>query len=288
MKRNKNKGPEFRFMAFFNRWGVALASTIPGSILRISQEPPVALVYNPNSGFNWENTANEFQTKILSELRLSLNEVVLKFNVFINEKNNSPASLGLKEEEVLFIGYDSGEIYPSMMSFDVNMDSEGKVIFEKNRERHINIKSKAFISLLGKYNYILPLIRGISDDFESALRKQLKNRILKLQEKLYKKSLYLNPETKSIDADEEYLLNEFSEIIKKSNHRTYKEVLLGLDSFSIQDMGDAIKNLMDAESRFSYLKHKNKGAVINGEYERAVMTVPEGFTWIKPLKSQQS
>ena len=288
MKRNKNKIPEFLFMAFFNRWGVALASNIRDSILHISQDPPAAFIYDPTSGFKWDNLAIEFKNKMFADHTSSLNEVAIKFNDFIREKENPQKFLEINKQEILYVGYNGGEIYPSMMGFEVSLDPEGKIIFEKIRERHINSRLKAFISLMGNFNYILPLISGISKDFETALWKQLTNRTLKLQEKLKNQNLDPDSETPSEDSPEEGLMDDFSVIMNKSSRKAREDVLLGLDSFSIQDMGDAIKNLINAETRFSRLKNKNKVSALDGVCERAVMTVPEGFTLIERLKNSQS
>ena len=50
----------------------------------------------------------------------------------------------------------------------------------------------------------------------------------------------------------------------------------------MEEMGVAIENLINAETHFSNPNKRRNGA--NSVCERAVMTIPEGFTWIKQKK----
>ena len=285
MKKKKDQEPVFRFMAIFNKWGTALASNLPGAICHLYENPAVALIYDPFSRLNWERIIRDFKVTIFSYKSYTLNDVIAKFKDFINanEKNLSEWE-SKKQEEILFIGFDNDEFYPYKIRCEISIDANGKIDFIQKSEKRINGDTKAFISTLGNFNSVIPLIDGISPDFENSLMKHIQNRVEKFQDKLIQKNRKLGSEIKLDERKETFLKEEISRLIYNSQAICRKEAMIGIDTFSVEELGDTVVNLINAEADFSTLKNKKRDS-LNLVCERAVMTIPEGFTWIQHKKT---
>ena len=282
MPDKKNLIPEFRFMAIFNRWGTALASNLPGTIFHLYENPAVALIYNPSSELNLECFIKDFKERIFSTPPTTVKDVVSRFNDFLNAASGKPQIEKEKKQEIIFIGFNSHEIYPLEIKCEVSVNFDGKIDLRVKTEKKINIINTAFFSTLGDFNYVLPVVDGVSPDFESTIKKRIENEIIKLQDKLIQKALRMDPELKPEDLKEAFLQDECLRILRMSREICYYDSVLGLETFSVEEMGDAVENLINTETCFS---NPNKGRnQTNLVCERAVMTIPEGFTWIKQKK----
>ena len=286
MKKKKDKAPEFRFMALFNRWGIACASTLPGSINHLYENPSVAIIYNSATILTLGKIIQEFKVTIFSHQCATLNDVVTKFKDFINTNENrlSEWERGSKEE-ILFIGFNNDEFYPSKIRCEISRDADGEIDFIKKSEKQINGSTKAFISTLGHFNFMIPVIDGISPDFETALMKCIQSSVDKFQDKLIQKNLKLGSEKKPYEIKENILKEEILGFIKNSQALCLAEAMTGIDTFNVEELGDSVVNLINSETHFSNLKNKERDS-LNLVCERAVMTIPEGFTWIQHKKTK--
>lgn len=285
MKEKKDQEPVFRFMAIFNRWGIACASNLPGAIYHLYENPPVALIYDPSSRLNWERTLKDFKGTIFSHKSSSLNDVIAKLKDFINanEKYLNECESG-KHEVILFIGFNNDELYPSKIRCEISIEADGKMNFIQKSEKRINRDTKAFISTLGHFNSVIPVIDGISPDFETTLMKRIQSSVDKFQYKLIQKSRELGSERESDEKTETFLKEEILGFIKNSQAICHSEAIIGIDTFSVEELGDTVVNLINSDALFSNLKNKERG-LLNLVCERAVMTIPEGFTWIQHKKN---
>lgn len=283
MKEIRDKDVDFRFMAIFNRWGTALASNLPGAIFHLYEKPSVALIYDPTSKLNLERFIKEFKVRIFASPPVSVKEVVSRFDDFLKSDYEKPKIGKGKKQEIIFIGFNSHDIYPMEIRCEVYEDSVGKFGLVIETEKKINVHNTAFFSTLGDFNYVISVIDGVSPDFESAIKKRIENGITKFKDKLLKKALRLDAELTADGIKESFLHDECLRILRNSQEICYDDSILGLETFSMEEMGDAIENLINAEICFS---NPNKVRNSTGSvYERAVMTIPEGFTWIKQKKT---
>lgn len=284
MKEQKNQQQVIRSMAIFNRWGIACGSNLPGVIFHIYENPSVALISNSASKLNLERIIKDFRNTIFSYKSHTLNDVIAIFKDFINSNKNYLNDWeSRKPEEILFMGFNNDEFYPSKIRCEISRLTDGKIDFIKKSEKRINGNTKAFISTLGPFNSVTPVIDGISPDFETELMKCFQSRVDKFQDKLIKKSGKLESERKPDEIKETFLKEEILGLIKKSQAICHSEAMIGLDTFSVEELGDTVVNLINAETLFSNLKNKEKKH-LNLVCERAVMTIPEGFTWIQHKK----
>ena len=284
MKKKKDQEPAFRFMAIFNKWGTALASNLPGVIFHLYENPAVALIYNPSSRLNWERIIKDFKVTIFSSPVNSVKEVVSRFNDFLNSHYEKTQFGKEKKYEIIFIGFDNDEFYPNKIRCEISIEANGKINFIQKSEKRINGDTKAFISTYGPFNSVIPVIDGISPDFENSLMKHIQNRVEKFQDKLIQKNRKLGSEIKLDERKETFLKEEISRLIYNSQAICRKEAMIGIDTFSVEELGDTVVNLINAEANFSTLKDKKRDS-LNLVCERAVMTVPEGFTWIQHKKT---
>lgn len=284
MKEKKDQEPVFRFMAIFNRWGMACASNLPGAIHHLYENPAVALIYDPSSQLNWERIIKDFKGAIFSSPLTSVKEVVSRFNDFLNSDYGKTQFGKEKKYEIIFIGFDNDEFYPYKIRCEISIDANGKIDFIQKSEKRINGDTKAFISTLGHFNYVIPVIDGVSPDFETTLMKHIQSSVDKFQHKLIQKSRELGSERQSVEIPETFLKEEILGFIKNSQAICHSEAIIGIDTFSVEELGDSVVNLINSEVHFSYLKNKKKGPQ-NVVCERAVMTIPEGFTWLQHKKT---
>ena len=282
MPDKKDLVPEFKFMAIFNRWGTALASNMPGAIFHLYENPAVALIYNPSSELNLERFIKDFKERIFSTPPTTVKDVVSRFNDFLNSASGKLQIKKEKKQEIIFIGFNSNDIYPSEIICGITEDSAGKLELVVETEKKINTNNTAFFSTLGDFNYVLPVVDGVSPDFESTIKKRIENGIIKMQDKLIQKALRMDSELKTEDLKEAFLQDECLRILRMSREICYYDSVLGLETFSVEEMGDAVENLINTETCFTNPnKVRNQTNLV---CERAVMTIPEGFTWIKQKK----
>ena len=69
-------------------------------------------------------------------------------------------------------------------------------------------------------------------------------------------------------------------ILNKATENCLGNLAMGVDAFSIEEMVTAVESIVNANAKLSHLHAGAKGK--HGETkEIAVMTIPEGLTWIK-------
>ena len=76
--------------------------------------------------------------------------------------------------------------------------------------------------------------------------------------------------------EEDFIVSQ----VNNSTESVYHDLAIGIDSFSVQDMVTAVETIVNANVNLSHLREGVKYSI--GEVkEIAVLTIPEGLTWIK-------
>ena len=79
---------DLKFMAIFNKSGVAFASNLPNSVRQISLDPAVALVFNPLEMFKWNQYIENFLRANKGNPFTTIEEIGSSFKDFINKSLN--------------------------------------------------------------------------------------------------------------------------------------------------------------------------------------------------------
>ena len=288
MKKKKDQEPAFRFLAILNRRGIVCGSNLPGAIFHIYDNPAVAIINDPNSKIGWNKIIKDFKPTLLANSPSTLRDIVDRFRDFLNIPENLQKTGKLKRQNILFLGLNPNELYPSLIRCEMIKDSEGIIEFLPVYEMQINGNTKAFITTLGNFNHVWPMIEGISENFESELIMRFKDRLNKFETNLLLEELkpgsestleeFLNKLTTKTGG--RFAEEELLEYIDKSRATCHSATIKGLDNLNVKQMGNAVEYLINAESCFAFLKCNEIGC--GGKVcEEALLTHSEGFAWIR-------
>ena len=68
--------------------------------------------------------------------------------------------------------------------------------------------------------------------------------------------------------------------LNNATDSAYSAFMMGVESFSVEDLVTAVETLVQANAELSHIRSHAKGTPRNVK-EIAVITIPEGLTWIK-------
>lgn len=273
------------FIAIYNQSGIACASDTDNTIYRLSKEEPVAIAICPYSPIPWESIITQYLRQGEPEPHKTLEEYAKDFEAFFQQFPADKAwnKLGINELNLIFLGYGQDEIYPSVCDIQIEVDEETEKM--KLRELHtkqIDInRHEAGLNWIGNWERLSPIFSGSSTRVRQALYAKEKEIY-----EIYKQRV--TEKFKGTDY-EEYVNQSFENVEKnclvpnivgKAMHIARHEVYSGIDTFSIEELVYSAEDFVNANIRLNHLKNGSKG-LVGHTREIAVLTLAEGFTWIK-------
>lgn len=266
-------------IAFFNQGGVAIASSANYSIWPISKNLPMAIVIDGNSSFPWKDILTDFISTSDTDNKYTFQGLKNDIEGFINEVYND--KINQENTPVFIIGYENGDIYSSFVELRTMVGSDGSFYLNEVDKRKVTINDTAFFTTVGDFLLVKPMMAGASDEI-------LGKMLLKISGVV---DTYKNILQEKLAADEN-IDQRYTDCLKAFDPNQYAEDFLGscvedalrslkrgIDTFSIEEMVDYAETLVNTEAGLENLKDQKNIASVTKEI--AVITLPEGFTWLK-------
>lgn len=270
------------YIAFLSKSGIVAASDSDFSIRPLSKTFPAMIVVNIYSRIPWKTIIDQYLLENEGTHFTTLQEAYDSFTDFFRDQKIEIK--GLKkdfQEDILFMGYNEDNIYPILIETKVEPKEENYLEFTEALVREITHRREAFYVTLGEMNIVSPILVGATHEFLNHIKKTETKLLSSYRERVLEKIRRAHLENNWVDCIESFdVENAVDKKIQLSIKIDSHSLLSGISSFSIQEMVDYAETLINAEVRLRNLKNKNKGNA-SGTREIAVMTIPEGFTWIK-------
>ena len=270
------------FLSLFNKNGIACAADTDHTIFRLSKNLPVAVAVNPASSIPWEKIINDYQQAGPIQERSSIVEYADDFNSFLASVPIRKGWTDLPEDErnIILLGYGSDDIFPSV--FDVCAEvTDGVLSLEKAIVDIVGVRRFVLCHFLGNFESVSTLIWGATAQVKSfflekdqALFKVYAERV-KEKFKGTEYEDYVNAHLARFDAE-----GRVVDGLNNATDNAYSAFMMGVDSFSVEELVTAVESLVKANAELSLLKSGSKGTASEVK-EIAVLTIPEGLTWIK-------
>lgn len=272
------------FISLYNKSGIACASDTDNTIYQLSKEEPVAVAVCPFSPIPWESIITAYLRKGEPTHHQTLEEYARDFEQFLQTypANKAWNGLSIDEQNLIFLGYGTNDIYPSVCDILIVVDEEtGRMKLGEISNTAISIDNEAAFNWNGDFERVNPILHGTTLAVKEFMFERVGESI-----ELYKKRVpdkfsgtkYEEFVKKSLD-NYDFEAAQHSLVYDATKH-IQDRVCIGLDSFSIEDLVLSCENMVNANIRLNHLANGGKG-LIGSTREIAVLTRAEGFTWIK-------
>ena len=272
------------FLLFANKEGVVCGGSADKTIFQLSKKEPVAIAVSPVSPIPWAEIVENYRRKGEPQHQSDFVHYAKDFESYLA---TVPAkaewrNLGSDETKLVFMGYGTKDIYPSVYEVNVTLDEESKVLkFGKDESKQISHKTVVYWSSIGNFDCVEMMFQGATTPMTQLM-------VAKVQA-LYEaytarvKSQFEGTEYEQM-VDER--IAEFDarkqaeKIVRTAVAEMHRRLKVGVDSFSIEDLVTAVETVIDANLRLMHLQSGGKETLCQTR-EIAVITRVEGLTWIK-------
>lgn len=272
-------------VALSNQSGIVIASDTYHTVYQLAKKYPFAVAVDSFSPLPWEEIINNYIGRGESLDERDFMEYVKDFEDFLETLpfQDCFSSTISKPANIIFLGYGRDDIFPCVYDTMVAFDEEQQknLFVEPSDFIRINHNNMAQVSFLGNLDSISTLIWGINRDMSEVITSKYDELFETYKKRVIDKFQGTDYEEFVKNKLEEYNPRESSQIqINQSIDNVYDNVLIGIDSFSIEDMVTAAETIVNAEVRLDHLA-SGCGAPLHSTCEIAVITRTEGLTWIK-------
>ena len=269
------------FFALFNKAGIACAADADHTIFRLSKKLPVAVAINPASRIPWEEILHNYQQAGLLQERLTMADYAEDFNSFLATVpvKNGWEKLPSDELNLIFLGFGSQDIFPS--SYDVFAEvNDGALCLDEGQSAVIGEGGDVFFTHLGNFDSVSALIYGATPQMQSSFYEKNLELFRTYADRVrdrFKGTEYEDYVNSHLEKD--MVERVFSSVLRRETRRAFSAFEMGVDSFSIEDMVTSVETLVQSNAELVNLRTGKPGTAEVKEI--AVLTIPEGLTWIK-------
>lgn len=273
------------FIAITNQSGIVCASNSDNTVHRLSKEEPVAIAVNPSSRIPWVDLINKYRRLGEPARHESIEEYAKDFEKFLGKQpaDEKWTNISTDEANIIFMGYGVNDIYASVYDVMVALDpNTQKLRFDFAESNKIAVDDNvAYWNLIGDFDSVSAVLYGSKRNVrELSLSKTkealeiFRNRVMeaakeaKLDERIIE-------QIKATDCEQEAF-----NIVDNATGEAIDNAIIGLGTFSIEEMVYAAEKLVNANVRLNRLVKGDKRNT-QGTKEIAVITKTEGLTWIK-------
>lgn len=269
-------------IALFNAKGVACASDTDDTIFKLSATKPVGMAINSLINISWRPIIDHYLRQSKQENLRNLKDFAEDFVAFLNQFYETVAECLPKNGcETLLFGFNELQLYPSIFCVLLKRGNDGKIETETIMERDVTLDDIAFFMPLGEFDCTAPILAGASDEFMDKAAEDIAFQLEIYRQRLLKTACGREEEDKIRNFFNETDLKVMAKnIITENLSEVFQEIAEGIATFSIEEMVDSAETLINAELRLDHLR-KRKQTPVGFTKEIAVMTFPEGFTWLK-------
>lgn len=270
------------FFALCSTAGIACAADSDHTIYRLSDTLPVAIAVNPQSPIPWEKIIGEYKRTNPKE-KAAFSGYAKDFGNYLSAIKVKASWKNLTQEtgNIIFFGYGSDDIYPSVYVVMVRVNEAGALDYFEDEEHCVTQDDSAFFHILGNFDSVSTLLFGSTEKTRDFFRKKHVAQFEEYSRRVMKKfkgteyEEYVTSCLSQFDAE-----CEICNKINQATEKTLSELAVGVDSFSMEEMVTAVESIINANAKLTNLRTKDRGNRAEVK-EIAVMTLPEGLTWIK-------
>ena len=247
-------------LLMMNMHGVVCASDRDRTIFRYNDKIPFAVMVDPRSELPWENIMMEFQARKSLSSENTLEENAEDFRVYLTdvliEKDEATQNNEL-DKKVICVGYDPDNMFPRASILRISRTKNGIIIYKSpykiSEDRPKRPGLHEYHTHLGNCPNIQVLFGGVSIDILENLEGYISNKFGNI-------------------------INDFrTEYLVGLNHiQNDLPVIDSISCFTIKDMVSMAENLIETEGL-----QNSDGTTISAVREIGVVTLAEGFKWIK-------
>jgi hypothetical protein len=269
------------FIALFTKAGIACAADTDHTIYSLSKEYPVAIAVNPASSIPWERIIEDYR-RLPAQAHPAFQDYGVDFEKYLKTVPfvEGPRHFSEEDAKIILMGFGTEEIFPSGLEIIVGV-KDGSLCFQDVTVDKVCHRDYAFFHLLGNHESISTLLWGSTTQVKQVLyneqletfQKYARRVTEKFQGTKYEEYVKKHLEAYTPAADIESIMQEATE-------QAVKEWAIGLDSFGVDGMVTAAESLIKANVNLNRLRAGAKDAPVEVR-EIAVITIPEGLTWIK-------
>ena len=251
-------------LLMMNMHGAVCASDRDRTIFRYSEKIPFAIMVDPRSELPWEEIFIAFQARKSLSSERTLEDNAKIFSEYLTDvliqKDEATQNKEL-DKKIICVGYDPDKMFPRASTLWINRTKIGIIIYrspniisEDRPEYHLH---------LGNCPNIQVLFGGMSEDIFENLE------------------VFIIKKLSDVAGDKEKarkIIDNFKKEYSVKIERLKNDPLVinSISDFTIKDMVYMAENLIETEG----LQNSN-GTAISPVREIGVVTLAEGFKWIK-------
>jgi hypothetical protein len=271
------------FLSIFNKSGIACASSEDHTLYQLSKEEPVVVAVDPNSPIPWESLIDGYKRLGEPKKHSELEGYAKDFEEYISAQivDISIGKLSDDDVNIIFMGYGTDDIFPSVCDISVGMTEEHTLGYLYLDKKRISSDTISLIASIGDFETVLTLIYGTTNDIKNCMVEKLYEMLDTYSERVIEKFKGTKYESAIKARIDEYNANmDIWQHFHSAAKKAYNEASIGIDSFSIEDMVNTVETFVDANVNLNHLRSGGKEK-LSATRELAVITRYEGLTWIK-------
>jgi len=271
-------------IALTNMSGIACASDRDHTLYQLSKNFPFAVAVNPDSPIPWYNIIEQYQLSGEPKESEEFSDYVTHFIAFLSSHfaEKSWSNLPADDTNVFFMGYGKEDLFPSVYDTVLKVNPENG-LFEATQVGYNKISHQEYTAInhLCDIDSVSPLLFGVINDVKVDAFDKLAQQYEIYKERVnehFKDTEYADFVHKKLEEFD--VIDVAADLVNSASDNISKDVSMGLNSFSIEDLVSAAETLVDAEVRLKHLLSKGK-EYSHATKEIAVITHTEGVTWLK-------
>lgn len=185
---------------------------------------------------------------------------------------------------LVFIGYGSKDLYPSMHSIYVSGIFDDRLRYFVHAHDEISNDRRAVIQPFAQDDVIITMLKGIAPEFYNAIQEYHQSSLEKLKAKIVEKFRESEIPAEILEQvagiDTEDIQRDYEGKMDKFVDDTYVNGIIdAVESFNIEDMASMAENLISITNLQRHFSSSEES--VGGPVEVAVITRSGGFKWIK-------
>ena len=250
-----------------NMHGAVMASDKDLTVFRYSEKVPFAIMVDPTSHLQWEDTILVFQSRMSIDSKSSFKHCVNVFAEYLTDVFNNKDQ-GVREYEcdkkVICVGFDSTAMFPQVAILTMLSNGNAGIVMHADI-CEISPENPVFHLYLGDCPNIRILFGGMSDEIKDEL----------VQLCIKELGAVLGSHEEAVHLISENYDDFFDSFDRIQND---PQVTNAISDFTIKDMVAMAENLVDTEN---LQNTGSDGNLPSQTCEIGIVTMAEGFKWIK-------
>ena len=207
-----------------------------------------------------------------------LKEKLLKcFHKFIIRNNSL---LNVSESQIVFAGYGSYEIRPSLSSISIWFGFGSHIRYDKHIEQSVTEDHDAAISRYAQTDIINTFINGINPKLRNSIEDNIPGILAKILDQLAATFTEKDIQDKIKGFDVSRVKQLFNDLIDRKSREQFSNPLIStIGDLDTSDLISFVESLISLTGLHRRMSGMEEG--VGGPVDVAIITKSDGFTWVK-------